>query len=168
MKPKLNIRKNLEEFTAVRRRIKEMHRMVVVVGIPAGDDDLYPDGEASLVDVAMFNEFGTESGSWSQEGIPERPFLRPTLKDNKEKYRKAIASGAARAIKGTTEWNTELGKIGLRVSTDIKLKMRDVREPANSDATIEKKGSSNPLIDTSLLRQSITWEVRDRSAGDKL
>lgn len=166
MKPKFNIRQNLEEFVAVRKRIKEMHRTVVVVGIPAAKDELYPEGEASLVDVAMFNEFGTESGSWSQEGIPERPFLRPTLKDNKEKYRKTMASGAARAIKGTTEWKTELGKLGARVSADIKLKIRDVREPANSEVTIEMKGSSNPLIDTSFLRNSITWEVRNKSGED--
>lgn len=148
----------------MRKRIKEMHASVVVVGIPKDKDEGYPDGEVSLVDVAMFNEYGTELGSWSQEGIPERPFLRPTLKDNKAKYQKIIAAGAERAIKGGSSWEQELGRLGARVSSDIKLKMRDVREPANTEATIEKKGSSNPLIDTGFLRGSITWEVRKKVA----
>jgi hypothetical protein len=48
---------------------------------------------------------------------------------------------------------------GQQLSTAIKKYARDLSSPPNRPYTIEQKGSSNPLVDTGAMIESITWEV---------
>lgn len=48
---------------------------------------------------------------------------------------------------------------GQQMATAIKLYMRNLDTPPNHPFTLEQKGSSNPLISTGGLLESITWEV---------
>ena len=52
-----------------------------------------------------------------------------------------------------------LGLVGSFVASLISKKIVDIKSPPNSPKTIEDKKSSNPLIDTGQLKNSITWEV---------
>ena len=51
-------------------------------------------------------------------------------------------------------------KMGNVIQKDIRKKIRDIKTPPNAPSTIARKGSSNPLIDTGLLHQSVTYKVR--------
>ena len=51
-------------------------------------------------------------------------------------------------------------KIGLQMSSIIKERIRDIRTPVNAPSTIAKKGSSNPLIDSGELINSIDFDLR--------
>ena len=46
---------------------------------------------------------------------------------------------------------------GQQMATAIKTYMRDLSQPPNHPYTVEQKGSSNPLIDTGAMLESITW-----------
>ena len=50
--------------------------------------------------------------------------------------------------------------IGAKAAAIMKRTIRDFDDPPNAPATIKKKKSSNPLVDTGLLMQSVTWELR--------
>ena len=39
----------------------------------------------------------------------------------------------------------------------------EIKNPPNAAGTISAKGSANPLMDTGLMRQSVTWAVADGS-----
>ena len=52
-----------------------------------------------------------------------------------------------------------LERVGLLTAARIQQEITDLRQPPNSPATIAAKGSSNPLIDTGKLRQSVSYEV---------
>ena len=116
----------------------------------------YPDGRP-VAQVALSHEFGVRD----QDGrisTPERPFFRLALREAEEPLTaylkkaigadlvltKPVASGAGAMLKGAIQQSI------------VKL-----RDPPNTPATIKRKGSSNPLIDTGTMRLAVSWEVEE-------
>ena len=67
-------------------RLKELGSKQGKVGWMEGDK--YPDGE-SIAYVASIQEFGSEKGK-----IPPRPFMRPAVIENENKWRELAKDGA--------------------------------------------------------------------------
>lgn len=143
-------------YQAVLREIKKIQRQPhVAVGMQGREGEaIHPsDNSVTVAQVATFNEFGTKN-------IPERSFIRstmdenvrPLLKDN-ERLFYLIAAG-----KTTTE--KALNTLGLKIVSLIKKKITDLRSPPNDPKTVARKKSSNPLIDTGVMRQSVTHKVK--------
>jgi hypothetical protein len=132
------------------RDLRKMPDLRVVVGIRQ-DAGLSEDGE-SLAAIATYNEFGL--------GVPERSFMRSTFDERKTAYDDIGQRELGRVVDGKQDVRQALGRLGLVVTGDVQAKIVDLREPPNAPLTIALKGSSNPLIDTGRMRQSIGHEVR--------
>jgi tRNA U54 and U55 pseudouridine synthase Pus10 len=98
--------------------------------------------------VASYNEFGTNK-------TPSRPFIRGTY----EKRRQDIIDQTAKFLYRDTE--NVLSHVGLYVVSLIQEEIRKGIAPENSKYTVERKGSSKPLIDTGQLINSITYKVME-------
>ena len=61
---------------------------------------------------------------------------------------------------GKIKLDVAANMVGAKAAAIMKNTIRDLDEPPNAPATIAKKKSSNPLVDTGLLMQSVPWEVR--------
>lgn len=109
-------------------------------------------GNLKNVDIAIKNEFG--SGN-----TPARPFVRSSHDDNLERTSKLIEREYGKIVDGDSDAKTSLGKIGLFVQSYTQRKITTLREPPNAPLTIELKKSSNPLIDTAQMRNSISTKV---------
>jgi hypothetical protein len=111
------------------------------------------DGEATLLDVAMFNEFGTAS-------IPPRSFIGAWSDENEETNRERLRLIGEAVVAGKLP-SIEVGleRFGLLCVADVQERIAAGIPPENAPSTIEKKGSSAPLIDTGQLRSSITHQV---------
>lgn len=120
----------------------------VKVGLPK-DSNNYPDG-TSVIMVGTVHEFGSPS-----RGIPERSYLRSTIEENKVAYKAFLAKLGKDILTGDLGANKAMNILGLKVSTDVKDKITDLKEPAL------KNREGNPLIDTGHLRQSITYVVNE-------
>ncbi len=125
----------------------------VLVGVP-GTAGEYKDG-ANQVLVASVNEFGSDDGR-----IPERSFLRSTVDEKSQEYSALLGKLVGRVVDGKITPNQALDRLGLTVERDVKRKIVEIKDPPNAASTIRMKKSSNPLIDTGQLRQSITYEIR--------
>lgn len=143
----------------VNKAIKELEKIAkqksqVLVGLPK-DASPYPDG-TSVIMVGLVHEFGSSDGK-----IPERSFLRAALDENKAELLKFWKDGAAKAVL-TLEKNPEklLAMIGQMMQAAVQQKIVNVKTPANAISTVVNKKSSNPLIDTGHMRQSIRWEIK--------
>lgn len=106
-----------------------------------------------------------EKGSVSRH-IPRRSFLevplRTQIKTNEIKaIAESILNSLANSISVDTMINVykRLGALGERVVLQAFNSKGYGQWPDNSPATIRRKGSSNPLIDTAQLRRSITSRV---------
>jgi hypothetical protein len=133
----------------------------VQVGFPAGKVS------SDIIKIAVWNHFGTKGGGWGGP-IPERPFLTNAMRANARKYADFMKVGAKSivdaALSGTSTSAAKrqtLQKLGVSAQGDIQSEITSLRSPPNSPVTIARKGSSNPLIDSGQLRQSVTYKVED-------
>ena len=119
----------------------------------AGDGD----SEARVVDVATFNEFGTDT-------VPERPFLRSALDMGKDEIGRAIEDGVGAIMDGKKTAIQAASIIGIVAQKLVRKRIVDLSDPPNRPLTILMKGSSNPLVDEGQMGKSVTWTVREGDA----
>ena len=114
------------------------------------DSARYPDG-TSVPAVAAWNEFGTKN-------IPERPFFRNALDTSKPKILRMLKQGVdPYALVVPSNLAHQIGAV---VAGEVQESITDLKIPPNAPSTIAAKGSSNPLLDTGFMRQSVTWRVK--------
>ncbi len=125
----------------------------VDVGILASEGDKASQTTPSLTvaEVAAFNEFGL--------GVPERSFVRAYVDENGSLLREDIRKLALLVVKGKKTTEEALETLGLKVVGGMQKRISKGIPPPNAPATIRRKGSSKPLIDTGQLRSSITHRV---------
>lgn len=91
--------------------------------------------------------------------IPERSFLRSTFDEQNEKWGQLFDQWLDALIRGELSAEQVYQRLGAVIQGDIQMKIRDLDIPANAPATVARKKSSNPLIDTGSMRQKVTWKV---------
>ena len=87
--------------------------------------------------------------------IPARPWLTPGVQSGNDEYLQIITA----ALEAGESLDIALGRIGVVAAAKVQLFMTELKSPPNTPATIKKKGSANPLIDSGSLRQSVTFKV---------
>lgn len=140
----------------------------VKVGFPSGKV------ASDVINKAVWNEFGTAGNGMhfvkaNKAGklvrgfggpVPERPFFRNSMRNNRGKYLKMIRSAAAQILLGKISMEMVLNRLGAVAAADVKAEIIKLNSPPNAALTIELKGSSNPLVDSGQLAASPTWEVK--------
>ena len=128
---------------------------VVNVGVPAGPKE--KDGTPVAM-IAAVHEFGSPS-----QGIPERPFLRVAVQRNRQKYVRLNRINLVKMLRGQATVDQALGQLGEMAKGDVQTEIRSGDFAPLKPATIKRKGSSRPLIDTGQMVQSIAWELGDKN-----
>lgn len=148
MKSKVSIKsKPTKAIKAIEKIAKNMDgENSVKVGLPKGSN-AYPDG-TSVIMVGTVHEFGSPS-----RNVPERSFLRATVKEQRRAYKSLFRKLSKKIINGDIDTTEALNVLGLQVQTDVREKITDIRTPPL------KNREGNPLIDTGHLRQSIIFKV---------
>lgn len=123
----------------------------VTVGIQSGAGK-EPDG-TRLVDVAVFNEFGTEH-------IPARPFLRGSFDEYKNDAGDVMWRLLKQAERGAST-HMVLQMLGQWYESKVKLYARGGTQyfAPNAPGTIRQKGSKVPLIDKGKLINAIRYAL---------
>lgn len=93
--------------------------------------------------------------------IPARPYIRSTVDEKEEDYFRAAKRLSGQMMDDRIEKYQALSIMGQLIEGDIKQKIIDIKDPPNAPATIRRKGSANPLVDTGLLGGSIRYVVHD-------
>lgn len=94
--------------------------------------------------------------------IPERSFVRSTFDEKADEIGEHAEAAVANIINGA-DINMALSRTGQYIEGEIKRKIGNGPFTPNSPATIRKKKSSKPLIDTGHMRQSVRYEIGDKS-----
>jgi hypothetical protein len=111
----------------------------------------------SVVEVGIFNEFGTKN-------VPERSFMRSTYDERREHWFRRTKRLHRLILKGRSTVEKSLSVMGETIQKDTKNKIikQDPNWPELSPKTIDKKGSTAKLIDTSQMLNSIRYVVKKR------
>lgn len=109
---------------------------------------------ASLLEVAAYHEFGAPAAN-----VPQRSFIRATVDGKREEIAKLQKGLALQVLEGRVTHDVALERLGLKVVAWVQNRIAAGIDPPNAPATIERKGSSKPLINTGQLRSSVTHRV---------
>lgn len=94
--------------------------------------------------------------------IPERSFLRTGHDQNVDRIINQTERALGQVLAGKMTIDDMLDLYGQQMATAIKKYIRDLQSPPNHPYTVEQKGSSNPLVDTGQLIESIEWRKTGR------
>lgn len=140
-------------YRALIDRVFAAGKPKVMVGIFEADGAREVAPGTALIDIAVWNEFGTDT-------IPARSFIRAWFDENIEVCRENLVKLVQGAlIRGETDMTTALERFGLWMQGQIQVRIARGIPPENAPATVAKKGSSKPLIDTGQLRSSVTFAI---------
>ena len=87
--------------------------------------------------------------------IPAREWLEPGVASATPEVLLTIQDG----MEAGQSMDQILEAVGAVAVGKVKVYMTDLKTPPNAASTIRKKGSSNPLIDSGAMRQSVTHKV---------
>ena len=129
---------------ALKKQIeKVMSDKTVLVGIhdSAGEHE----GGISNAQLGAVLHFGNDH-------IPARPWLDVGVQQGNKEYSEIIEDNA-------DDLDRAMEQIGVVAVGRVQEYMNELKTPPNAASTIKKKGSSNPLIDTGNLKQSVTYST---------
>lgn len=143
-------------WEAIRARVGAAGRKTVHVGVLGKDaESLHGTDGTTNGEVALWMEYGTEH-------VPERSFIRSTLRDPAVRARaRALQARCARAIvAGRMTAERAHGLIGAFWASEIQETITGGNiAPELRPATVARKQSSKVLIETGQLARSISWVV---------
>ena len=114
-------------------------------------DEQHGESPYTVAQVAACHEFGL--------GVPERSFLRGWLEEEQEKVQRLLQKVLSQIMKGEIDAETGLERAGAMFVGWIQVRIANRIDPPLAPATIKRKRSDVPLIDTGVLRSSITYRV---------
>ena len=158
------------------KRLERLESKRIEAGVFAGKK--HPDSDIDLADLAKIHEYGVtievtpEMRAYLHSiglhlrkdtthiRIPERSFIRAGWDNNKADVEKRIERFLPKVMELDIDLDAFLEAVGKEVEGRLKKFMKKLHYPPNSSFTIRRKGSSNPLIDTGALLDSITHKVK--------
>lgn len=146
MKHNINI-KSLEK--ELKKALKKSNNKGIDVGFLSSAK--YSNG-TQVAAVAYYNNFGTIN-------MPARPFFNKCVAKNTNKWLSTLSDMLKKNRKNELNVNSCLDMLGNVIVSDIQESITQLREPPNTEQTIKQKDSSNPLIDTGLMRKSVTYRI---------
>ncbi|MDR2484262.1 MAG: hypothetical protein LBD55_02570 [Treponema sp.] len=139
----------------IRLQIEAFSHLGIKAGIVEGSGS--QDGVA-IAQYAAWNEYGVP-GKKKLWAIPPRPFIRGWVENNSEQIKATQERLFKRVSAGKMDAETAIKRLGEFARSGIKRYIREGNFTPNADTTIERKGSSQPLIDTGAMRNSVSYEI---------
>lgn len=180
----MKVRADLSGWDAIRKAVVKTEKRVKVGVLTDSQhkaDEEEGGEEIGMLELAAIHEFGSPAAN-----IPERSFLRATIDGKRAEVNKAIEQIVGAEVrelfkgaegKDVSESQADsaarraLGKLGLKLVAMIRatIRNRETVGPENQELqpeTIERKGSSLPLVDTAQLIQAIEWALVDKDKNE--
>ena len=145
------------------RILRELQtRLVGKVGFPYEKNPLHEQSHIKLAEIAVVHEYGLAS-----RNIPSRPFMRETGKRERKTAAKLYKILYHRMLIGEITKHQLLAQMGIWYASEMKETITQ-HGPGlfvpNSPATIARKHSSTPLLDTAGMKNGITSVVTSPEA----
>lgn len=158
LKPKIQFQeRNTENMNRFLKGMDGLRKAHVTIGFH-DDSGSYPEGEPDVVEVALWNEFGTKN-------MPQRSFIRSAVDENEQRINKWREKALELIVKEGWPVDKALSMIGQNVVTLIQNKIKSNVPPPNADATRdEKRRHASPnwgrtLMDTETMLRAVGFKV---------
>jgi hypothetical protein len=140
-------------------RVMALSKLELNVGVLVSKGGARSVGDdLTLVELAAIHEFGSPAAN-----IPERSFIRRTFYERVPNELRVVCGRIAKAITlGAMGARQGMNTLGAWAAAQVKntITQTDIPPPLASE-TVNRKGSSKPLVDTGQMLNAISWEVVD-------
>lgn len=158
------------------KQLEHLESKRLEVGVFKGKK--HPDADIDLVDLAKVHEYGVTievtpkmraylhsiglhlRDDTTHIRIPERSFIRAGWDNNKADVEKRIERFLPQVFELNVNTDIFIEMVGKEVEGRLKKFLVKLRHPPNASFTVQRKGSSNPLVDTGALLDSISHKVK--------
>ena len=141
-------------FIAYEKNLQQFKDSVVKAGILAKDGSQNHSEGITVFQIGMIHEFGVP-----EKNIPRRSFIRVPIENNIKEITKLIENNHKLVSENAMSAKVALDRIGIKAQNTIKESFRNNDWKPLKRATVKRKGSSRPLIDTGQLIGSISYIV---------
>jgi len=141
-------------FVAYEKNLQQFKDSVVKAGILAKDGSQNHSEGITVFQIGMIHEFGVP-----EKNIPRRSFIRVPIENNIKEITKLIENNHRLVSENAMSAKVALDRIGIKAQNTIKESFRNNDWKPLKRATVKRKGSSRPLIDTGQLIGSISYIV---------
>jgi len=141
-------------FIAYEKNLQQFKDSVVKAGILAKDGSENHSEGITVFQIGMIHEFGVP-----EKNIPKRSFIRVPIENNIKEITKLIENNHKLVSENAMSAKVALDRIGIKAQNTIKESFRNNDWKPLKRATVKRKGSSRPLIDTGQLIGSISYIV---------
>lgn len=158
-------------------RLKEdaatLQRQRVTVGYQGPEGQAkHPGADASVAQVAAWQEFGTPGSDDRQydvarRQIPSRPFMRTGLAKYQGEIVTVIKAAFQAMLAGKVSVEEAQASVGERMVEAVQQSILDARSWAKplAQSTIDRKGHDDPLIESGTMYDAASYAVKD---GDRI
>lgn len=143
----ISVSREVNEVDRLLKNAKQLGKSKLSVGI-------FSDAGGDILLRANVHEYGAPS-----IGVPERSFIRAGLEKNEKNIISQADKLAEQVIMNNVDSRGAMELLGTTTVGMIQEYTTSLSSPPLKPETIENKGSSNPLIDTGNMRDSITYKI---------
>lgn len=147
----------VKRLKKVMKRAEQLNHLQLVVGIPSDENSREESTSITNAEIGVIHEFGVP-----EKNISERSFMRSTASEESQNLSRLAKIKIAECLKCEISAHDAFATIGAYLQGKIVEKITDGDFEPNTEATVKRKKSSKPLIDTDQLREAITHEVREK------
>lgn len=143
----------------IKKDLRGLNSYAALVGIPSTaprpvDKKTKKPLAINMASLALIHERGSAANH-----IPARPFMKQTRQRAEGRFARLLRRLYKQVVNGKVSPFNGLSKLGTDYEGEMKNTFTVGQFVPNKPATIKRKESSRPLIDTGHLRQSITSKV---------
>ena len=146
---KIRIKIEDRNYRRIEKELLKFGRGWVLVGLFEGEQHV---SGVTVAAIGFFNEFGTRN-------IPERSWMRSWFDTNLRSIKAMIIRVTNKIKERKITAERALNILGAWAVGELKKSIIQLRTPPNAPVTIARKGSSNPLIDTGQMLNTIRYKV---------
>lgn len=142
------------KLQALADRTRKAGARIVNVGYPDGPKE---ENGTSVAMIAAVHNFGSPA-----RGIPERPFMTQAVTGAREKFIALNRRNIPLVLQDQMTTDEALGQLGTLAVSLIQQQIKNGDFKELKEETIERKGSSKPLIDDGQMLQSTTYMLGNK------
>jgi len=152
---------NILKLESTYKKLVSEANVECAVGYPVnasglGTPEAAYDDRASIIQVALWNNYGTDR-------TPARPFMDLAAREMREVYKKGMNTLGPKIARGEARVDKVLDVLGLQAEDCVRRAIMDGEWQPNAPETIKRKKSERPLVDTGTMRNRVTHVVRQKT-----
>lgn len=143
------------KWKQIYKELKIWENSFTAIGIQEGSGE-DKEGQTTIALIAAVQEFGTNRAGINHNiTIPSRPWMRSWFDKNKNRITKKMEQLYTFILTRKLKAKQALKILGEWAQGELRKSIRDLKSPPNAPSTIRQKGSSNPLIDTGQMMNTV-------------